>query len=300
MSTNAAPRPRVIVLGARGFVGGAVRGELERVGRWEVIGLGSTDCDLTDRVAVRERIGPLAKDAHVVLSSSVLLLPGEPVSIFDANVAMARNLTEALAGQRPASFTFLSSSDVYGRPPSETPLREQSPLAVTGHYGLSKLVAERLLNFGIDAPLGVFRLPGVYGPGDGARSIVGQFATRLLDGQALTLAGGGTALRDYVHVQDVARLIAAQLMQPVTRTLNVATGRAISLAELAAVTAKACGVALRTQAVAANGPQYDLSFDVSALHAAFPGVSMTPIEAGVAGYVDALRKLRASPASKSV
>jgi nucleoside-diphosphate-sugar epimerase len=224
------------------------------------------------------------------MCASVLRVDGEPARIFDDNVAMVRHLVESLHGLSPLSFIFLSSADVYGHPAAGQVLTEASPPHPQGYYGLSKVVCEQLLGLGLTCPLAVLRLPGVYGQGDHGRSVIGQFSRRILAGETLTLVDGGRPRRDYVVAGDVAKVVLAQIRRRASLTLNLATGRSLSLLELVERIAAASGRPARIEFQETASPQYDLVFDRSALTNAFADLDMTSMPTGIDDYVSLLRK----------
>jgi UDP-glucose 4-epimerase len=207
---------------------------------------------------------------------------------FETNLALARNLMEALARHRPRSLIFLSSSDVYGLPAAELPIREKTLPGPTTFYGLAKLASESLcllLRQG-DWPLSRLRLPGIYGPGDGGRSVVGRFCQRVAGHQPLELTGRGIVRRDYVHVDDLCGLIAALDDEPWHGLLNVATGTSISVNHLAEVVAAALGMSPAIEYLPARQERdHDLVFDARQLRAAFPQLTFRTVEQGVRDYL---------------
>jgi UDP-glucose 4-epimerase len=275
---------KAIVLGARGFIGGEIADLLRKNPSLEVIPLGSKECDLTMLDHVREKLSPMAKGAHIVMCSAILRLPGEPRRVFDANVSMAQNIVTALKTIHIKSFIFLSSTDVYGRPPSEIPMRESSPAKPTGAYGESKLVSEGILRDGFDCPLAILRLPGVYGRSDKGNSIVGAFLKKILNDEAITLDNGGRQLRDYIHAENVAQIVEALILNPRNTLLNLATGSAMSISEVVDVIGTALGKTARKVVVGNPNPSYDFVFDVSRLKETLPHIKLIPLEEGIRRY----------------
>jgi UDP-glucose 4-epimerase len=80
--------------------------------------------------------------------------------------------------------------------------------------------------------------------------VVAIFLQRLLAGEAPTINGDGEQTRDYVFVEDVARINCAAVESTLAGTLNVGTGRETSVNELARRLAGALGV----QGVPLYGP----------------------------------------------
>lgn len=294
---------RTYVFGHTGFVGSALCARLE-ARDMELAAASSAQCDLTDFASVQSFLADMPPGSRVVFCSTVNKGVNDSLDSLKANLAMAENLSRTLRTKQdnPAGgLVFLSSVDVYGLRPA-LPLTEKSLPAPDNHYGLSKLCSEHLLRLngmrldglcmdgGPGCPLAVLRLPGVYGPGDKGRSVMGLLARRILAGQTIRLDGGGTALRDYLFLDDLLDLLEQLLQNPWDGLLNVATGQARSIADLVQVLADA----LEMEAVTADGPENpraakDLTYDTARLERHFPGTVTTTPEQGAAVLAKTLK-----------
>lgn len=273
----------IYILGGSGFIGGALARRLASRGRPSVV-LGSGQCDLRDEAQVIARLGDLPNGARVVFCATVNKGVDDSRTGMEANLRMADNVARVLRGCRPGGLVFLSTVDVYGLNPPK-PLAEHSPTAPAGYYGISKLASEHLLRRagGAGCPLAVLRLPGVYGPGDGGRSVVARLARGILRDGRVRLEGGGTVLRDYIHVADLLDLVDRLLLEPRDCTLNVATGASLPIREIVRVLARALGRETACEQAPANpAAAGDLVFDTAALEREFPGVVATDMERGAA------------------
>ena len=145
------------------------------------------------------------------------------------------------ARARRLPVVYASSAAVYGND-APVPARETSPVAPISAYGADKRgcelhAAAGTASFGIPT-LGL-RLFNVYGPRqDGASpysGVISTFCERLARGLPLVIWGDGLQTRDFVYVADVVTaMIAGMARLPDTpRVVNVCTGRAISVLELA-------------------------------------------------------------------
>jgi dTDP-glucose 4,6-dehydratase len=76
-----------------------------------------------------------------------------------------------------------------------------------------------------------------YGPRQHPEKVVPRFITQALRGEALTIHGDGHASRDWLHVDDTAAAIEALITAPIEaiagEVVNIATGRDISVTEIA-------------------------------------------------------------------
>jgi len=279
-------RTPVVILGSSGFIGGELERLFRATGQWHTVALSSRDCNLLDFEQTARVLSTQPAHAHWIMCSSILLLPGEPSSIFDDNIAMARNVARSLASLPMSSFTYFSSVDVYGRPPSQSPLSEDSPVNPTGYYGLSKYASERLLQFALRCPITLLRCPGMYGPGDHGRSIVGQFVSKVRARGEIALAAGGVSLRDYVHSDDVFQVVSALLSRRdlKSRTLNLATGKSFPLRDVLELISSAVGHPAQVRTVSPQSLSYDLVFDTRTLTQLFPAIRFKTLEDGIRDY----------------
>jgi UDP-glucose 4-epimerase len=142
-----------------------------------------------------------------------------------------------------ARFIFSSSAAVYGEPVM-TPCHEVDPKEPISPYGESKLMVEQILAsyhraYGLDYV--AFRYfnacgadsQGRHGQEPGATHIIARVLESIADGKEFTLNGidyatpDGTCVRDYVHVEDIARAHRLALdpqVEPGVYNLGTSTG----------------------------------------------------------------------------
>ncbi len=152
------------------------------------------------------------------------------------------NVLEASRGAGVRRVLMASSSAVYGSE-GVGAAREGDRIAPESPYGMSKAVGELMLQtwarcFGMETV--ALRLFNVFGPRQSASSayaaVIAAFMSRLHDGKSVTIYGTGEQTRDFVFVQDVAEaFVRASVMDCSAPglTMNVGTGRSISVLELA-------------------------------------------------------------------
>lgn len=125
------------------------------------------------------------------------------------------------------------------------PVSEDAPLRPRDSYGASKVAQENYAfawGLNVGGAVTALRLHQVYG--EGARAgMVGQVRAALDEGRAPHVFEDGGQVRDFVHVRDAAVAVLAAVEQalPGFVPLNIASGRPITLWELASIMAKACG-----------------------------------------------------------
>jgi UDP-glucose 4-epimerase len=142
---------------------------------------------------------------------------------------------------------YASSAAVYGDQ-GDGMIAETARLAPRTAYGADKLSSELHARVAFEVhrvPTLGFRFFNVYGPRQDPRSpysgVISLFAARIAAGRMLSIHGDGGQTRDFVFVGDVVeRLVRGMALlhaAPQAAVLNVCTGRATSIRELAGVLA---------------------------------------------------------------
>jgi dTDP-L-rhamnose 4-epimerase len=122
-------------------------------------------------------------------------------------------------------------------------------------YGLTKKVQEdicRLMGNTFRVPIAILRYFNVYGPRQSVTNpytgVIPMFCTRIRSGRPIQLYEQGVPLRDFVHVNDVVEAnIAALSLTGDVHVVNVGSGTALSLREVADILCSALGVTLNVQ-----------------------------------------------------
>lgn len=273
-----ADRPCVLVAGGAGYIGSHACEALSRAGyepvtydnlsfgHREMVRFGPLeegdirDGDRLTQVMRRRR--PVA-----VMHFAALISVGEsvqdPAIYYDNNVRGALSLLDAMRSCGIDKLVFSSTAAVYGLPERQ-PIAEDAMLAPINPYGRTKLMIEQALAdygaaYGLrSVALRYFNACGAHPSGE-----IGEMhepETHLIP-RALMAAQGriealdvmgtdyatpdGTALRDYIHVCDLADAHVAALRHlergGPTAAMNLGTGRAFSVKEILAAAERAIG-----------------------------------------------------------
>jgi len=222
---------RVLVTGAFGYVGRAVTLRLIEAGH-EVVALSSRGRSDEERARVHsvvfadlgERLGLDAAVAGVDAICHLAALTGVRESFKRPNEYRAINTDgtaallelaaeEGRRTERPIRFVQGSTAAVYGAP-AKQPIDEDAVPDPTSPYGESKLAADEAVHKFADAgwiaavSLRAFNVAGsVDGRGDPGRTRIIPKTLRVAAGlePQLRINGDGSAVRDFVHVDDLAR-----------------------------------------------------------------------------------------------
>jgi UDP-glucose-4-epimerase GalE len=219
------------------------------------------DAPLVRRLLVDRGIEAVVHFAALKAADESVRQPGR---YFDANVGGSLVLLRAMEETGVSRFVFSSSCAVYGEPPS-LPIDEAAILLPENPYGESKLLVERALPWFAVNGLGFvslryFNAAGAQLDGEhgedwrAAPNLVPMAIKAALRETPLRIFGtdyptpDGTAVRDYVHVVDLAAAHIAALDhlaagRPST-TLNLGTGRGASVRDVIAAVERASGCSI--------------------------------------------------------
>jgi nucleoside-diphosphate-sugar epimerase len=241
--------PRVLVLGASGFVGRQVMLACQSHGL-EVLGASRqaqanhVTLDPTDLNALRHTLETIQP---TVIINSLGATTGRLPELVAANVLVVANLIETLP--QGARLVHLGSAAEYGPVSPGTAIRPDAPTNPVSAYGLTKLSASQLLNHaraGSSMQTVVLRLFNVLGPGVQGSALPGaaveKFRVALEHGSSVRF-GSLEAFRDFVDVHDVAEaLVLAATVDPVPPSvLNLGSGTATQTRDLIVMLAEVAG-----------------------------------------------------------
>ena len=260
---------RYVVTGGAGFIGSHLVRRLTGLGHDVLVvdargpagaaaapGVDHVKADVTDGDAMRGAMRGADGVFHLAALVSAPDSIRRPTVYEQVNVGGTRTVLEA-ADRVGASVVLASSAAVYGDASSRTrtPVAEDAACAPATPYGATKLKCERLLSAGAKGgqshpPTAVsLRLFNVYGPalsGSSSAGVVARFAARLLSRRPPVISGRGLQVRDFVHVDDVARSFAYAMQLALLprgaaparaarrhMVINIGTGRGTSILGLA-------------------------------------------------------------------
>ena len=181
----------------------------------------------------------------------------DPLRYWDVNVNGSRVLAAAMEAHSCRTLVFSSTSTSYGEPDT-FPLREDMPTAPVHPYAQTKVAVEQMLSALCRsspwrvACLRYFNPVGAHPSGQIGEDPMGipnnlfPFITQVAAGrrEQLRIFGkdyptpDGTGIRDYMHVMDLAEAHGRALehlfeqQTPYSLTLNIGTGRGLSVMEV--------------------------------------------------------------------
>jgi len=253
---------RVLVVGW-GFLGAAIgnrlfddgadvvgltRSESARTHAAQSRGINITIGDAGDHALVDEMMEGIDQ---VLFAAGGLAPPAAAVRAHDdliGRLVPLLSLLDDLCRHPGAGITYISSGGtVYGNP-ERIPARETDPVRPVSAYGASCLAAEGYAEmyartYGL--PVQVIRCANAYGPGQlpgGNQGAVGIFLDRVSAGLPLRIIGDGSAVRDYVHIDDVASAVSQIILgHHDVGIVNLGSGRGHRVLELVELVSNVVG-----------------------------------------------------------
>jgi len=180
-------------------------------------------------------------DLVIHLAAHLDKSPEAAEEVFLTNVEGTINVLKNV--RKDAVFIFASTKDVYGRfADGFTEVPESCQTLYAGQSALewSKLIAEKYVEFYANERgfrSCIFRLSNIYAPNSDGNTpgFVGAFVDALNRGEPVRLPGGGSPVRDLLHVDDLAAACEAFSTSIIRHgTYNLGGGRrnAVSISEL--------------------------------------------------------------------
>jgi len=285
MLKNLNPEParpaRAVVLGAGGFIAGAIGRRLSRAGLASLL-LGRPGMDLLAPGAGEALGKQLRRDDVLVFASAKA--PCKNAGMLRENMAMAEAVVAALTKNPVAHLVYISSDAVYRD--SREPLSESSCAEPASYHGLMHISRELLLKAEHAGPLAIVRPTLVYGFDDPHNGYgPNRFRRQAAAGQDIVLFGEGEERRDHVDVEDIAELVYRILMHKSAGIVNAVSGDVVSFRELAEFAASSFTPKVAVKGSPRSGPMpHDgyRPFARSAAEKAFPGFKFKSWREGLA------------------
>lgn len=169
-----------------------------------------------------------------------------PASYVRTNVEGTLNVLEAARTHKVARVVHTSTSETYGTA-LYTPIDEKHPLQGQSPYSASKIGADKLaesyyLSFGL--PVATIRPFNTFGPRQSARAVIPTIISQALSSAPVVKLGSLSPLRDLNYVADTVEgfIAVAESDQALGEVINVGSGKAISIGDLATLILRLAGV----------------------------------------------------------
>ena len=182
------------------------------------------------------------KDHDVVIHLAAQISVSEsiknPKLTFEINVNGTQNVLDACLKNNITKIIATSTAAVYQNTSTKTILDETSPVKPLSPYGKSKLEMEnKIITFCSvhNITYSILRLFNVYGIGQSLEyaGVITKFHEKIQNNSPLIIFGDGTAVRDFVHIDDVINAIILSIPYSSSFTCNIASGTSTSVSDLA-------------------------------------------------------------------
>lgn len=275
---------RVLVTGAGGFIGSHLAERMVELGaqvralvHYNALGawgwldhspvkgeMNVIAGDIRDRDSVREAMRNVDSVFHLAALIAIPYSYHVPLSYVQTNVEGTLNVLQTARELNVERIVHTSTSEVYGTA-RYTPIDEQHPLQGQSPYSASKIGADKMaeafhLSFGV--PMVTVRPFNTFGPRQSARAVIPTIITQLLVGDTVRL-GNLHPTRDLSYVTNTIDgfVSAASAPEVVGQTINLGSGREISIGDLAQLIASLMGKAItiesEAQRVRPDGSEVD-------------------------------------------
>ena len=251
---------RVLVTGGNGFLGTALRAELESRRPDAIITPSSAEFDLRNPTDVDKMLTTHSPDIVVHLAARVGGIGANmerPADLYLDNLLMGTYVIDAARRLGIAKTVVIGTICSYPKftpvPFSETSLWQGYPEETNAPYGVAKLVQlvqvqSNRAQYGQSA---IYLMPtNLYGPGDNfdltsshvLPAMIRKFHEATVSGGSVTVWGTGAPMREFLHVDDLASAVLHLLrVYDSPETINVGTGVDVTIRELASTIADVVG-----------------------------------------------------------
>ena len=197
--------------------------------------------DIADRDSVRQAMQGVEIVFHLAALIAIPYSYHAPASYVRTNIEGTLNILQSARDLNVECVVHTSTSEVYGTARS-VPISEEHPLQGQSPYSASKIGADKVaeafhLSFGV--PVVTVRPFNTFGPRQSARAVIPTIITQCLSGSTVRL-GSLHPTRDLNYVSNTVEgfLLAASVPEAVGKTINLGSGREISIGELARIIAR--------------------------------------------------------------
>jgi UDP-glucose 4-epimerase len=200
---------------------------------------------------------------HLAAKISVFESIENPLETFQVNVDGTRNVLAACKKNQIKKLIVSSSAAVYRDGLPDVKLTEESEINPISPYGESKVKMEQTINeFASKHEINyvILRFFNIYGIGQSSEyaGVITKFMEKIKQGKPLEIFGDGMQTRDFVAVQDVVRSIDNAISSEKSGIYNIASGKGISVKDLAELIISLSGKNLDIQYTA--GKKGDIIF----------------------------------------
>jgi len=193
--------------------------------------------DVRDPNGVRKAVEGMDIVFHLAALIGIPFSYYSPDLYIDTNIKGTLNILQACRDHDVGRVVVTSTSEVYGTA-RYTPIDEGHPLQGQSPYSASKIGADKIaesFHLSFCLPVITARPFNTYGPRQSARAVIPTIISQIVAGNKRLKLGSLDPTRDLNYVEDICRgfLALANCDEAVGRTVNIGSGREISIGDLA-------------------------------------------------------------------
>ena len=141
---------------------------------------------------------------------------------------MTENFLNVLEKKKPKKVIFFSSQTVYGENTHNSNITEKTLPNPTSFYGIAKYTSERMINkYCLEKEISfmIIRIPRIYGSDDDINNYgPTKFIYYYKKNKKLDLWGDGKEKRDYLHINDLNKIVLKLIMKNFNGLINICSG----------------------------------------------------------------------------
>lgn len=248
----------ILLAGGGGFIGSQLVGALTKAGAVcsvadrritpELpIGTEFHCTSLADTAQLRAALTACDTLIYLAHETSVAPVAEQDESNLSLNLETFQSVLDlAIEAGVSTAVLFSSGGAVYG-PSEPIPISENAATRPASIYGRTKLAMEQSLHEA-SSRTGlcelVIRPSNAYGPGqnfNGAQGIIPIGLARIASDETINVYGDGTAIKDYLFIDDLCSAVVALLRCKASGVFNVGSGQGIPLSEVLSLLGSAVG-----------------------------------------------------------
>lgn len=191
--------------------------------------------EITDPILVKRAVQGNDIVFHLAALIGIPYSYYAPQSYVNTNILGTLNIMQASLESDVKKIVHTSTSEVYGSA-QYTPIDETHPIIGQSPYSASKIGADKIAEsfyHSFDLPVTTIRPFNTYGPRQSARAVIPTIISQALGNDVIKI-GSLKPIRDFTYVKDTVEgfLLISQNNSAVGKTINIGTGKAISIGEL--------------------------------------------------------------------
>jgi nucleoside-diphosphate-sugar epimerase len=223
---------KIILTGASGNLGS----HISKIGDHQYLQIGRSNWKDCEEVSLGEfdSIIHCAYDLKNSINTS-------PVKNLDSNIISTARMLEICLSKKIKKFIFISSCAVYGDSSNSSEDKPCQPVTMNGHIKLfnEELVKSFCLANQIDYL--IFRVFNTYG-GNDEFSVIQRMVNCAKTGKVFTLVNDGISERDFIHVEDVAKIVSGLIgLNLRNEIINIGSGESVRIIDILKLVEKIYG-----------------------------------------------------------